>query len=560
MGAAEEVIHVVRSLPAVGCTMALWSAKNMGVLFGGVTDEDTNEETLDSVFHNDLFGYQITGNGRWISMMLKRPKKKGGGAGKKKKLAVPATPAPREDSEDDEDNYPDSGEEKMAMSPTKSKVTPASPVKTAEVPPDPEIDPDDPNLTIPMPRYNAMLAILRNTLYIYGGIFERGSREYTLDDFYSLQLDKLDRYTCLKSSEVAISAEGDESSSDGDDEEEDEDEEDSDDNDSLRTPTDIPGTPTKNLNDKKEADEEEVPGEVDQDELRSKATAFMGVAKALLDLPKTSSALPYPEKPLRWEYWAQKAHGTSDNRGKMLRRDGFTMAEERYAAYKPILEEVERILAEAGQRCLARTPQYDFLKPVQGCELSDSSSIFNGLHSGWIVREHRLLFEFFIDHVPLEDTISFCSEGSAHSACVCIRWAVGSKFSERMGTMAALYAERGYTCMEIDLPHLGEKTTSEALMHHFEFELTSHIRLCAIPFAPVIIARSSGTLIAQTYISSHPASAMLLISPPASNSSVSSLLPTPLREFDFEPRFPAASFALRTKRWSSKQITALAGS
>lgn len=37
-----------------GCTMALWVAKNMGVLFGGVTDEDTSEETLESVFHNDL--------------------------------------------------------------------------------------------------------------------------------------------------------------------------------------------------------------------------------------------------------------------------------------------------------------------------------------------------------------------------------------------------------------------------------------------------------------------------------------------------------------------------
>ena len=32
------------------------------------------------------------------------------------------------------------------------------------------------------------------------------------------------------------------------------------------------------------------------------------------------------------EYWAGKAFGTSDNRGKMLRRDGFTLAEERYGA------------------------------------------------------------------------------------------------------------------------------------------------------------------------------------------------------------------------------------
>ena len=34
-------------------------------------------------------------------------------------------------------------------------------------PPEDEIDPDDPMLTVPLPRYNAMLAVLRNTLYMY---------------------------------------------------------------------------------------------------------------------------------------------------------------------------------------------------------------------------------------------------------------------------------------------------------------------------------------------------------------------------------------------------------
>ena len=37
-----------------GCTMALWANKNTGILFGGVTDEDNHEESLESVFHNDL--------------------------------------------------------------------------------------------------------------------------------------------------------------------------------------------------------------------------------------------------------------------------------------------------------------------------------------------------------------------------------------------------------------------------------------------------------------------------------------------------------------------------
>jgi hypothetical protein len=60
------------------------------------------------------------------------------------------------------------------------------------------------------------------------------------------------------------------------------------------------------------------------------------------------------------DYWARKAHqaqedrqGRSENRGsenraKLLRRDGFALAEERWAEYKPILEEVQRIIEEAG--------------------------------------------------------------------------------------------------------------------------------------------------------------------------------------------------------------------
>jgi hypothetical protein len=37
-----------------GCTMAHWSSKGMGVLFGGVIDEEKDEENMDSIFYNDL--------------------------------------------------------------------------------------------------------------------------------------------------------------------------------------------------------------------------------------------------------------------------------------------------------------------------------------------------------------------------------------------------------------------------------------------------------------------------------------------------------------------------
>lgn len=69
-------------------------------------------------------------------MMLKTPKKKGG---KRKKDRT------REDDDnDDEDD-----------------------LKAAVAGPESEPDPDDSLLSTPMPRYNAMLAVLRNTLYMH---------------------------------------------------------------------------------------------------------------------------------------------------------------------------------------------------------------------------------------------------------------------------------------------------------------------------------------------------------------------------------------------------------
>ncbi|RPD60274.1 galactose oxidase [Lentinus tigrinus ALCF2SS1-7] len=336
-----------------GCTMALWSVKNMGILFGGVTDEDTSEETLESVFHNDLYGYQIAGNGRWVSMLLKKPKKKGGAP--KKKAAVQDTrPGPESDEEDFDDTEGSDDEdgdtnvaEKKPLKPSKAPPAKQNPANT---PPEEELDPDDPTLTVPLPRYNAMLAVLRNTLYIYGGIFEKGSREYTLDDFYALPLDKLDRYVCLKRSEIVIAEGHEESSSDEDDDDDDEDDDDDDDDKTQRDETE--SVTIVGEDEEKEVDVLEPI--VEEKDLRSQATAFMGVAKDATRSPEDVISTPLPGETLAMfyarsrEYWAQKAYGTSDNRGKLLRRDGFTLAEERYAEYKPILEEVERILAEAG--------------------------------------------------------------------------------------------------------------------------------------------------------------------------------------------------------------------
>lgn len=133
-----------------------------------------------------------------------------------------------------------------------------------------------------------------------------------------------------------------------------------------------------------------------------------------------------------------------------------------------------------------------------------------------------------------------------------------------MTAFASWFPEKGFTCIESDLSMQKDSfQNSDDLMRHFESrmlflyllvaqlptsfisELSNVIRLAAIPFPPVIFARKSASLIAQTYISSNPASGLFLISPPPSNSVSKTLLPTPLQEFDFEPKFPIAIMASR---------------
>ncbi|KJA23207.1 hypothetical protein HYPSUDRAFT_137935 [Hypholoma sublateritium FD-334 SS-4] len=358
-----------------GCTMTLWTSKGMGVLFGGVTDEDTSEEGLESVFWNDLYGYQLVGKGKWTSMTLRKPKEKGTKKADKKK--------PKQQkwaqNEDNEEEPKDGDEEIESISSIASRGPQPHQQQSLAAHSSEEIsNMDDPLLTIPLVRYNAMLAVLRNTLYIYGGIYERGSREYTLDDFYSLALDKMDRYVCLKKSDVVIPDGDIESSSDEDEGEDDDDDTDTDDelDDEAETETLVEFDmdagdkddviPGKAINSIPEVPDEESPAvsgvlptsedriEEDQSALRNQAATFMGVSKDSTRSAEDIQSTPLPGETLAMfyarsrDYWSQKAIGSSNNKGKQLRRDGFTLAEERYAAYKPILKEVEKILQEAG--------------------------------------------------------------------------------------------------------------------------------------------------------------------------------------------------------------------
>lgn len=339
-----------------GCTMALWQSKSMGILFGGVTDTEADEETMESTFHKDLYGYQLPGTGRWISLNLKRPKKKFGGGRRKKKPVQPQQRRNGNDSEsDDEHNNSDNeheGEEAdLTASTEKLHISPAPAVEDEE-----EDDPDDPLKSIPLERYNVMLAVQRNILYVYGGIFESGNREYTLDDFHTLDLSKLDRFTCLKDCPIDAldwnesDSESDSSGSSSSSDSESEDESEGEEGDELPEGFEF--------DDADLSDEEAQRAKMslaEKEALRAKAQAFLGVSTNDRSEEEALST-PNPGEKLRSFYERTKQHWASvaliesegKLRGKEMRKRAFALADQQYAEYKPILDEIERIRAEAG--------------------------------------------------------------------------------------------------------------------------------------------------------------------------------------------------------------------
>ncbi|SGY45982.1 BQ5605_C001g00367 [Microbotryum silenes-dioicae] len=395
--------------PRSGCTMALWSPKNMGVLFGGVSDEDKDEETLDSTFYSALFGYNMGGNGRWISLPLKRKKKAGGKKKKAKllqqqqtpKVSIPSSPAANDDGEGHDEGDDERMEEDDQSDNEDDTLKPweVAEQKKQEAlnDMDDEDDTDDPEKTIPGARYNAMLAVQRNTLYLYGGILEAGDKEYTLDDFFTLQLDKLDRFNCLRECILeGLDWKGSDSENDSSDDDEDDDGAGSDKSDNETEDEEDDGIAPAG----EDANMEAVPLEdlqlsevnlariaaqkeqAEREELRKRALAFRGVSTSADRTAEDLISTPQPGETLAKffarskEYWTRKAHESvgAGNRGKELRRDGFSLCEEAFRKpsfpeshttrlyrtdpfdgffvlaeqYQPLLEELQRIQEQAG--------------------------------------------------------------------------------------------------------------------------------------------------------------------------------------------------------------------
>ena len=169
--------------PRAGSTMAYH--KGRGIMFGGVYDIELSEEGIDSEFFDTLFAWNTERN-RFFPLSLRRPRAPG-----KKQLANQAMKSKDRSKADEEELLQNlkaleakggiggSDDEDMQIETPKTEE-PTEPEKPAVV-----------RFEMPHRRFNAQLAVQDDTLFIFGGTFEKGDREFTFNDMYSIDLDKL---------------------------------------------------------------------------------------------------------------------------------------------------------------------------------------------------------------------------------------------------------------------------------------------------------------------------------------------------------------------------------
>ena len=167
--------------PRAGATMTFH--KSRGIAFGGVHDVEESEEGIDSEFFDVLYAWNIDRN-RFFPLTLRRPR------GPSKKQSQAERGARRGRGKADEEELL----RNLAALETKGTIQDADAMELdapESISQEPAIE--QPVLcTMPHPRFNAQLAVQDDVLYLFGGTYEHGDREYTFDEMYSIDLGKLD--------------------------------------------------------------------------------------------------------------------------------------------------------------------------------------------------------------------------------------------------------------------------------------------------------------------------------------------------------------------------------
>ncbi|KAM7194752.1 hypothetical protein V8F33_007130 [Rhypophila sp. PSN 637] len=206
-----------------GATMAYH--KGRGIMFGGVHDVEESEEGMESEFFNELFAWNIERN-RFFPLALRKPRaqKKNAGAGgeQRERVGRRGRAAANEEELLKQLAALNAGaggggdyDDEMEIDKPAAEEEEKKPVKEMPVSMEP-----------PHMRFNAQLAVQDDVLYIYGGTYEKGDREFTFDDLYAIDLGKMDGCKEIFSRPVEDWIASDDEDDEDDDEEDDYEDED----------------------------------------------------------------------------------------------------------------------------------------------------------------------------------------------------------------------------------------------------------------------------------------------------------------------------------------------
>ncbi|PYH46548.1 putative Kelch repeats protein [Aspergillus saccharolyticus JOP 1030-1] len=325
--------------PRAGATMAYH--KGRGIMFGGVHDVELSEEGIDSEFFDTMFAWNTDRN-RFFPLTLRRPRTQG-----KKQTANQFKSRDRSKATEEEllqnlkaleakGGIRELNDEEELQAVPKPDEEPAQPEKPSVV-----------RFEMPHQRFNAQLAVQDDTLFIFGGTFEKGDREFTFNDMYSIDLVKLDGvkeiyYNEPENWHLLNEADSDDEMDEDEDDELDEEEEGDEDAMSLDTASPAPTevtvpSVTKEL---EQLEVEEQEGEPSIQDSRPLPRPFESLREFF---SRTS------------EEWQKILIDTLKERGagldkniKELRKDAFSMAEEKWWDSREEIMALEDEQEEAG--------------------------------------------------------------------------------------------------------------------------------------------------------------------------------------------------------------------